>query len=376
VVPVREAGHEDAVGSVARELRGDVGTEHDRDVLAAQLAGELAAFRQQLERRPCRPPVGELDERPAVVLLRRRLLPDALGLVPARRLRSALARQGADLFDRGWKFREAGTGALGRDVAHGEHACRRSGLSEALVVLVHFVDEVGRSPHVDPAVCLGFYIARVGERDDRLRGQLPGLVAVIRLARRAEHALVHLGLDDACQMRPTEERRGLGRNLPGLRVGRLAAADHEVDVPLLLNRQGQCPRRAERVRHREDAVREVDAAVRTEREAGAERSLRLRRAHRHRDHLRIRVRSGVRDGGRVERVQQHRDALAAQLLRLLVELDRVRPRDLFDETDDLHVWQPRRMDRFFASIRTKKLCWTVARAGLVRPLCGAVKSAP
>ena len=65
--------------------------------------------------------------------------------------------------------------------------------------------------------------------------------------------------------------------------------------------------------------------------------LRLWRSHGHRDHFRAIVRSRMCDSCRVERIEEQRHAFAFQLLRLLVELDRVRARNLFDEADDFHL---------------------------------------
>src|SRR5207302_5633806 len=141
---------------------------------------------------------------------------------------------------------------------------------------------------------------------------------------------------------PAEEGGRLGRNLPRLRVRCLAPADDEVDVAFLLDRERQRARRRKRVRDREHAVGQVDAAVGAEGEARAERCLGLRRSHRHRNHLGCAERDRVGDRRRVEGIQQQRHAFAPQLFRLLVELDRVGARNLLDQADDLHVWEPRR----------------------------------
>jgi hypothetical protein len=62
-------------------------------------------------------------------------------------------------------------------------------------------------------------------------------------------------------MWPAEERGRLGRDLPCLRVGRLAPTDDEVDVPLFLDRQRERSSRPQRVGDREDAVGEVRRAA-------------------------------------------------------------------------------------------------------------------
>src|SRR6266436_9762261 len=88
----------------------------------------------------------------------------------------------------------------------------------------------------------------------------------------------------------------------------------------------------------------MDAAVGPERQAFLQRCCGLGRAHRHRDHLTVGASPlqfhCLGDGGRVEWIQQQRNTFAPEGLRLLVELDRVGPGDLFDEANDLHLWEP------------------------------------
>src|SRR5206468_5576422 len=151
-----------------------------------------------------------------------------------------------------------------------------------------------------------------------------------------------------------EKRRHLGRHLPGLRVERPTAAEDKVRA-FLLQRQRQRPGGADRVREREGPVGELNAAVGAEAEALSQGVFCLRRAHRHRNHL---TPDGVAqphcfgDGARVEGIQDQRHALSLERLRLLIELDLVGPRDLFDEADDLHrretnrgAWDPLRHPR-------------------------------
>ena len=123
----------------------------------------------------------------------------------------------------------------------------------------------------------------------------------------------------------------------------------------------------------------MDAAVGAEGEARAQRFFCLGWPHRHRYHLAavsfLQLRR-MRDSGRVEGIEQERDSLALELLRLLVELDRVRARYLFDEADDLHVWEPRRMKRQVEWFDANQVRWTAARADLERPRYGTAESVP
>jgi hypothetical protein len=205
-----------------------------------------------------------------------------------------------------------------------------------------------RRPDVDPgrgtrAVNrLGRWID-AGNRDERGRGDLVLVDALVALAQREQAAVVAAQLDHARQLRDAEERGHLGRHLPGLRVERLAPAEDEVDAALLLDRERERSRGAERVGEGEDAVGEVDRAVRAEREAFAERIRGLRRPHRHRDHLAAGLPAQPHRGGDrvpVELVQLERDALTLEALRLLVELDRIAARHLLDEADDFHGPEP------------------------------------
>src|ERR671923_37036 len=101
-------------------------------------------------------------------------------------------------------------------------------------------------------------------------------------------------------------------------------------------------------------------AIRAERQARPQRLLRLRRTHRQRDHLSavcLLQRRRVRDGRGVERIEQERHSLPLQLLRLLVELDRVGARDLLDEADDLHLWEPKADELALPSSRYQGAVW-------------------
>src|SRR5205807_2282026 len=71
--------------------------------------------------------------------------------------------------------------ALGRDVADGEHACRRSCLSEAPVVLAQVVDEIGRRPHVYRPFAASVRLARICQREHSRPVEVVRLVAAIRL---------------------------------------------------------------------------------------------------------------------------------------------------------------------------------------------------
>ena len=315
--------------------------EHECHVIAPELACQLAAFAEQLEGVPRGPVVGELDERPAVVALRRRLLAEALRFLPAGGIRCALRRKLADALRGGGEVREPLAGAWRRDVSYREHARGRSRLAETLVVLAHLADEVLCRPDVDASV--GRSVSSLSAVCERKQGrlfELPRFVAVVRLARRAHAPVDDLDGGDAGQVRPAQEGSRFGRNLPRLGIGRLASAEDEVDASLLLDRERQGARRPERVRYGEHAVGEVNAPFGAERQAGPQRLLGLWRPHRQRDHLGARERGRLRDGSGIERIEQERHAFSAQLFRLLVELDRVGARNLFDEADDLHVWEP------------------------------------
>src|SRR5919197_7511 len=83
----------------------------------------------------------------------------------------------------------------------------------------------------------------------------------------------------------------------------------------------------------------MDTAVGTEGEGQPKRLFGLRRPHRHGHHLAavgVPQPRGLGDGVAVELVQEQWHALALERLRLRVELDRVRTRDLLDQADDLH----------------------------------------
>ena len=80
---------------------------------------------------------------------------------------------------------------------------------------------------------------------------------------------MHFRLDNARQMRLAKECGDLGRDLPRLRVGRLPAADHEIDVTFFLDRKPERARGAERVGDGEDTVGEMDATVGAECDARA-----------------------------------------------------------------------------------------------------------
>src|SRR5207247_5336731 len=129
----------------------DVVADDECDVGAAELPRELASLREQLEGGSRRAAADGLDERPAVVG-RAGLLGQVAGLLPGGRSGRPLLRQLADSRRRRLDRLDPLTGPLGRDVPYGEDARGRAGLAEALVVLAHLVDEIGRRPDVDRAV--------------------------------------------------------------------------------------------------------------------------------------------------------------------------------------------------------------------------------
>ena len=277
------------LGAVARDVfdrRRDVVTEHERDIRSAELPRKLTPLREQLERGASCAAVGDLDERPAVIegagLLGQvlRLLPRGC---PCRPLRRQLADPRGGFLD----GVEALAGPLGGDIVDSKNAGRRAGLTEALVVLAHVVDEVGCGPDVDPAPSR-FRLIRLAlgprNRDDRRERDLDRLLAVVRLASHAQAVALGRKSDRARHVRAAEKRRHLGRHLPGLRVERPTAAEDKVRA-FLLQRQRQRPGGADRVREREGPVGEVNAPVGVERQAFAQRLLGLRRPHGHRDYL-------------------------------------------------------------------------------------------
>src|SRR5207302_4862969 len=78
--------HEDHFGPVASSVARhalDVVAENEGDVLAAELARELASLRQELERESRQPSLHQLDGGPAVVALAG-LLAEPVRLVPGR----------------------------------------------------------------------------------------------------------------------------------------------------------------------------------------------------------------------------------------------------------------------------------------------------
>src|SRR5439155_20268219 len=121
------------------------------------------------------------------------------------------------------------------DVTHRQDARRRSGLTEALVVLAYLFDEIACCPDVDASVGVRVRVSCMGKGEHRRAGELVRLEAVIRLANRSNGGAVDLDLDHARDVRPAEEGGGFGGNLPGLRGGRLPSAEDEVDVALLLD---------------------------------------------------------------------------------------------------------------------------------------------
>src|SRR5439155_1017495 len=228
-------GEYDAVRPAAGELGCDaveLCAEHEPDVVAPELAGKLAPLAEQLERVPRGPAAGKLDERPAVVALRRRLFAEPLGSLPAARVGRTLGGELADARRGGGEVCEPLAAAWRRDVPHREHASRGSRLAETLVVLVHLPDEVVCLPDVDASVSRPVRVPAVRERKQRGRFELPRLVAVVGLACRTQPAGDHLDRRDARQMRPAQECGRLGGNLPRLRVGAWDLFDEADDLHL------------------------------------------------------------------------------------------------------------------------------------------------
>ena len=182
---------------------------------------------------------------------------------------------------------EALAGPLRGHVVDGEDTRRRAGLSEALVVLPHVADEIGRGPDVDSALSR-FHRVRLTlgprNRDDGRQRDLDRFLAVVRLTPHAQAVALDREPDRVRHVRATEKRRHLGRHLPGLSIERLEPAEDEV-APFLPERQRQRPGGADRVRECERPVGEVNAPIGAERQAFAQRLLGLRRPHGHRDYL-------------------------------------------------------------------------------------------
>jgi hypothetical protein len=164
------------------------------------------------------------------------LVGDVLGLLPGRLLGPAFVeelenRAGSlgDVCDRLLP-------ALGARVPHGEDACRRPGLPEALVVLADVVDEVARRPDHDrpvPGPGRRLRVRRLADRDDDRQLGLEELVAEIGFACDSQLPVRgRLEPGRVRHVRPAEERGDLGRHLPRLRVERLAPAEHDVGALL------------------------------------------------------------------------------------------------------------------------------------------------
>ena len=231
--------HDDAFGAVSCRLAcraGDVGAENERHVLAAELPGELASLAEQLERGADRATADVLDQRPAVVALARPL-PEPFRFLPRGGVDPPFGQERLQPRCRVLGGREDVAAPLGCHVTYGQDARGRAGLAEALVVLVHLVDEIARGPDLDRSsgALGGFSCVREGEH--RRPRELIRLETVIGLANRADGTPLHLQLDDARDVRPAEKGSGFGGNLPRLGVDRLASAQDEVDIPFLLDRE-------------------------------------------------------------------------------------------------------------------------------------------
>ena len=179
----RIVGEVDDLGPVQRRLAGglvELVADQQCDGAPAELPRQHSAPGDQLERDPPRPAIDELADAPAVVA-RPRLFRDVSGLLPARCLGCPLREQLADFRGGLVCARDADPCTLGPGVADGEHACRRSGLSEALVVLEDLVDEIGRLPDLDRAVCVAArrLLGREADGDDDREAGLVHLLAEV-----------------------------------------------------------------------------------------------------------------------------------------------------------------------------------------------------
>ena len=113
----------------------------------------------------------------------------------------------------------------------GENPGRRARLPEAFVVLTRVVDEIGRSPDVDPALSrlgLGRLTLGPSHRDDCRERNLDRLLAVVGLATNTQTVALEREADRVRHLWAAEKGGNLGRHLPGLRIERLAAAEDEI----------------------------------------------------------------------------------------------------------------------------------------------------
>jgi hypothetical protein len=182
---------DDAVGAVTCQLgASDVRAEHERDVLAAELAGELSAFREQLERRRGRLPsdgsTKSSSRSSSATAARRGVRACPSSSAPARVRGERLIRRTAVLEARYGRRRGRASRRARRAPASaspsGRSACRSRARRR----------RGRRGPDVDAAVRLARRRRAVRERDDGRLGELPGLVAVVvsRVARRTPSRLV------------------------------------------------------------------------------------------------------------------------------------------------------------------------------------------
>ena len=320
--------------------------EQERDVRPAELARELASFREELERHS-RGPFRRRARRPTSSRTTRRASLRAARAFPTPRARPA-ARPGATSRARpplqgSAKLSPARSGETSRTARTrvGEPVCPKrlsfgctSGTRSAAVQTTIWPSASADRIRVEVSA-----VRRRGDRAEGRKRDLVRLLAFVSEASGPQRSVAPLERDDAGHLWEVQERGDLGRHLPGLGVERLAPAEDEVSA-LLLDCQRQSTSRAEDVGEREDAVGEMDAAVGADGKRLPEGLFCGRRAHRHRDHLAavlVPQAGCMRDRVGVEAVQLERDAIPNERLRLVVEANRVAARHLLDEADDLHL---------------------------------------
>ena len=247
-----------AVGErLARGLL-DAVPDHERDVLAAELARQLAALAEQLERRGgSARPARVSTMRPAVVRLR----PAARRGAPAcpRRTAASRARRAARGSSRrprrprsatsparsGVTSRTAST-RVGEPVWPKRLSFGRRSSTRSCAVQTSTPRRVLATR---PSLGAGGGSMRATETSAGGATSYSS-IAVVALAQREQSPVRDAQLDHARQLRDAEERGHLGRHLPGLGVERLAPAEDEVDAALLPDRAARASARCRACRRR------------------------------------------------------------------------------------------------------------------------------